>query len=856
MIALAWQNLHGRRRIFLGTFVALAFGVALVTTLGLVLAAASGGTHDGPGRFADAPLIVRTDPDLSAPDSWGSESVAALAEPAPLPSALVARLDDALGAGNVVADRTFAAQTPDGPSGQVGHGWSAAAFGGYRLLPGGSAPTGTDEVVLPAAEGIAVGTRVEVVTATGPAGYLVSGLTAPVFFESAVFFSDAEAARLSPPVDDVVVVYGSQSPQNASAVADTVRRIVGGGGAEQVLAGAAREAANPQAQQDSAELVGVSTLLGLAAGVGGFVAVLVIGSTFAFSVNQRRRELALLRMAGATPGDMRALLRGEALLVGAGSGVAGCGLGLVFAPALARWMVGHALAPASFHIGAGLADLLVLPAAFGIGLVLAVLGVGLAAFRAGRIAPVEALRESRSEPRRRGGGMRWMVLGAMLALAVGACIVGSALILPPSYWAQLAPGLAVAFVSCGLLTLPMLAPRLARTAIAPLARSRGAGAQLVRSSLDTTYRTAATAAPIFVTIGLFCCLWTADTGVRLGAQREAYAQAAASEYVVLPQYGASLGAGAVAQVEAVPGVRAAVLTPTTVYSVPGHNMLIYPSGAPLLPFPAVTVNPAALADGALQLPIVSGSVSDLDDSSIIVDQSWNHGVGDEVTVWLADGARRSFRVAAVMKASIGGAQAVLSDAYSGTALPTMMFVGQAGGVPAGGGAGGSGMGAALAGAVRGQAARVVPTAQWTAYVSDTQATQLREALYVVGGISLLYTGIAVANTLAMSTRRRGRELAVLRLAGATPGQVVRMVAAEGAVVAVVGALLAAAAVGLTALAVRIALAHLVGTLPMALPAAPFLLIAGTCALVALAATLLPARRVLRRSAIRSAAAQD
>ena len=168
----------------------------------------------------------------------------------------------------------------------------------------------------------------------------------------------------------------------------------------------------------------------------------------------------------------------------------------------------------------------------------------------------------------------------------------------------------------------------------------------------------------------------------------------------------------------------------------------------------------------------------------------------------------------------------------------------------------SGMGTALADAVRGQAARVVPTAQWTADVSDTQATQLREALDVVGGISLLYTGIAVANTLAMSTRRRGRELAVLRLAGATPGQVVRMVGAEGALVALVGALLAAAAVGLTALAVRIALAHLAGALPAALPVAPFLLIAGTCALVALAATLLPARRVLRRSAIRSAAAQD
>jgi putative ABC transport system permease protein len=517
MISLARQNLHGRRRMFLGTFVALAFGVALVTTLGLVLAAASGGAHDGPGRFADAPVIVRSDPDLSVPDSWGSTSVAPLAQPDPLPSALVARLEAALGAGNVVADRSFPAQTPSGPSGQVGHGWSAAVFGGYRLLPGGSAPAGPDEVVLPAGEGIAVGSRVTVLTAAGPAGYLVSGLTAPVPFESAVFFSDAEAARLSPPVDDVVV-YSPGAPRNAadtSNLAAAVRQAVGGG--DQVLAGDARAEANPRTQQDAAALVGVSTMLGLAAGVGGFVAVLVIGSTFAFSVNQRRRELALLRLAGTTPGDMRALLRGEALLVGAVSGVAGCGLGLLCAPALARWMVGHALAPASFRIGLGLADLLVLPVAFALGLALAVLGVALAAFRAGRIAPMEALRASRAEPRRRRGPSRWLVPGTVLVLLLGTAIVGSALVLPPSYWAQVAPGLAVTFVAAGLLMLPWAAPWLARAATAPPARSRGAGVQLVRASLETTYRTAATAAPIFLTIGLFCCLWTAETEVQSGA---------------------------------------------------------------------------------------------------------------------------------------------------------------------------------------------------------------------------------------------------------------------------------------------------------------------------------------------------
>ncbi|KOG86873.1 hypothetical protein ADK38_28595, partial [Streptomyces varsoviensis] len=68
----------------------------------------------------------------------------------------------------------------------------------------------------------------------------------------------------------------------------------------QVLTGDARRAADPRAKEDADAVVGVSSLLGLAAGVAAFVSVCVIASTFSYSVVQRRRELALLRLAGAT----------------------------------------------------------------------------------------------------------------------------------------------------------------------------------------------------------------------------------------------------------------------------------------------------------------------------------------------------------------------------------------------------------------------------------------------------------------------------------------------------------------------------------------------------------------------------
>src|SRR5260370_5537819 len=59
------------------------------------------------------------------------------------------------------------------------------------------------------------------------------------------------------------------------------------------------------------------------AAVSAFVAVFVVASTFGFAVTQRRRELALLRLAGATPAQVRRMLLAEALITGLAAGAAG-----------------------------------------------------------------------------------------------------------------------------------------------------------------------------------------------------------------------------------------------------------------------------------------------------------------------------------------------------------------------------------------------------------------------------------------------------------------------------------------------------------------------------------------------------
>src|SRR5687768_15313499 len=59
---------------------------------------------------------------------------------------------------------------------------------------------------------------------------------------------------------------------------------------------------------------GAVALLGMTVGLAAFVAIFIVSSTFAFTVAQRRRDLALLRLTGAGRRQVRTLLVGEALL--------------------------------------------------------------------------------------------------------------------------------------------------------------------------------------------------------------------------------------------------------------------------------------------------------------------------------------------------------------------------------------------------------------------------------------------------------------------------------------------------------------------------------------------------------------
>ncbi|WP_156520402.1 FtsX-like permease family protein, partial [Rhodococcus sp. EPR-157] len=73
---------------------------------------------------------------------------------------------------------------------------------------------------------------------------------------------------------------------------------------------------------------GANTLTGMTVMLGAFLTVFVVASTIGFAVDQRRHDLATLRIAGVTAGQIRRLLLGEALLVAVVGAVLGAVLGL------------------------------------------------------------------------------------------------------------------------------------------------------------------------------------------------------------------------------------------------------------------------------------------------------------------------------------------------------------------------------------------------------------------------------------------------------------------------------------------------------------------------------------------------
>ncbi|WP_153536701.1 FtsX-like permease family protein [Actinomadura macrotermitis] len=718
------------------TFVALALGVGLMATMGLALASAlTSNAGAAPKRYPGAPVVVES----QVPPGAG------------LQPELVARLSQL---GKAVPDHVFYAQIQDGP--QVGRSWPAAAYGPYRIVAG-RAPAG-DEVLVAGAPHVRVGERVPVLMADGPRSYRVSGTATGG--EPAVFFAESAAARLSPQVNALIV----------HAPIERVRAAAG----YDVQVRPGRDATGDDPLGDT------EILLGMSGGVAGFVAVFVVASTSAFAVAQRRRELALLRLAGATPRQVRWLLTREALVTGLAASVLGCAVAPFCAPLLGGALVDHGLAPRGYAVTTTWWPLLT---AFATGLTVSLLGVRAAARRAGRIRPAEALREAALEHRM----SPWRWLAGLAVLGTGLWMLVQTAVADPAAAAnrkQFLPTIMLLIWGVALLA-PVVVPPVARLATWPLTWARGAVALVVRENARTSARrTATAAAPVLVTLGLTAAL-LGTTATVTAAKDDTLRARHPGAYVVVPAGTPGLNREVVRRVRALPGARTVTRVPT---AVDGYDAM---------------------------------GTEGLDDGSIAVTGEWHRRVGDRVDVRLADGTRKSLTVTQVRRPRLNDDEVLVSLANAGDGLAESIDVTLPGGKPA------------LEGAVRGLGAKVVAKDAWLARASTESNRYSRLGMLVVLGIALLYCAIAIAATLMMARA----DHSALRLIGATRRQVRRLVVAEALVVVLIGAVLAALVTALGLGGLWAALATLDGPAPaIVVPWGPVAGVLALCALIAAAAS--------------------
>lgn len=840
LVRLALATVRARWVSFTGSLLALAAGVALVTTAGAAINAA-GAAGSGPSlRFAQADLLIQADPQRRTAEGYRPT----LADAPPLPADLVARVAVVPGVRSVVADRRFpvaVAFRTDGYRPWRGHGWSSAALTPYRLVAG-RAPAAPGEVVLPAGAGAAMGARLRLGPPSGAGEYTVVGLVAgpETTGERPVFFADDTAVAVSgqPGRVDVIAIHataGRPPAQLAAAVRDTLA-----GEQVRVLTGDAMRLADDDPRR--AALDQLSMLLGMLAGLAVFVAVFVVSSTFAYAVAQRRREFALLRTIGLSRRRVARLVRTEALLVGLGAAIAGVLLAVPASVPLARVLVATGTAPPGFTVPVRI-GVFGWPAAIGIalGVMVALAGAGSAVRRASRVSPLEALREVLVEPRVMTRA-RW--IAGTIALAVGGGMLALLPLAPGDGRLALALLVSLPLVTAAALLAPVFAGRLAAAVPATAAAAARAGtkaaragtnagqagtkgaragamAYLARANLRVAVRrTASVAAPMLVTVGVGASL-LGVTGVLVAASAADARDRYSAPLVVLPTGGAGLSQPALVRVAGVPGVAATVpLIQTTVHVV-AHR--------------AVRSTTATGVDGTrthdvLRLGRVDGDPGNLRGDAVAVARgqaaSLGWRLGDQVPVVLADGQAVRLRVVALFDGSqLGGGillPAEVARAHDPRPEPDAALVTVTPGADPRTVAGD------LRQALAAQGATALPTSAWLARSADAQRAGMRLGAEILAGVALAYTLLAVVNTVLMAAGSRTGEFGRLRLAGAWRRQVLAMVSWEATGVTAVGVGLGALVTTVTVVGAWLALRATVPGTPLTVPWAELGVLAATC----------------------------
>ncbi|TME45840.1 MAG: FtsX-like permease family protein [Chloroflexi bacterium] len=696
--------------------------------------------------------------------------------------------------------------------------------GGRLPHPGSASEVAIDQALAPAMTGragkpLAIGSRIQIITSTGPDQYRVVGFTSgtsggPAFTRSAVFVDDAAmlgtfrlglrtplvALRLLPGVSPVTVAAEVQH-----RLGQTVTAAEPGGAGLAPLA-------------DLRPLLVLVTLLSVIIGAG------VTANSGALAVLERRRDIGLLRAAGASSRQVFRLFAAESITVAACGIPAGVGIGIALGALLSSHYAAADLPATGLALGAG-----EIVAAIVAGFGAAVVGGMIPAVVAGRLPVLEALRFRPAAERQR-APLAFAILAPIALLVAAICFAATSSGL-------VALGVALFLLGVGL-ALPIVVPVLARalawisSPLAPVARVAAGGLQRTRN------RTALTAAGLSVSVATAVAISVLTAG----------ALTASDGWVSRLFVGDTVITSAVTQSDAVAGAiqgspTVQLATPLRIFTEPvaGTSLAIAAID------PAVYETRGGLdvltPDRKAALASLENGPEFLAPQPLAAASGWT--VGTQLPVQTESGVVY-FTIAGIVSHSFpagdGGESLVMANDLAGTyfgatasGFDDLVVVSQ-----------GSPQGVEAVAATYGLQA--VPV--------DSIAQAARDALQhsiglllVLAIVSVTIAMLAVVNTLVVNARQRTRELALLRAVGLSHKQAVRLVLAEAGLLAATATLIGVAAGCIIALPMLRASASPGFDPAFAFPAATAIALVLAIVAAALLAALGPARRAASASVL-------
>jgi putative ABC transport system permease protein len=513
----------------------------------------------------------------------------------------------------------------------------------------------------------------------------------------------------------------------------------------------------------------------------GFIAILVgaflIFNTFSITVAQRTRELALLRMLGASRRQVLASVLGEALLLGTLGALLGLFAGFGFAQAInALFAAVGADLPSTDSVIKSRTVIVCLVT----GVVVTMIGALGPALRATRVAPIEALREGAAPPRRTFGSRIAPYLAGLLILAGAGLVTAGLLSEGGDGTAKMlsAAGGAIVLVLGVALLSPALVKPAARIVAMPFTRTTKLVGRLAQENATRNPgRTAVTAAALMIGLAVVLFVTVFANGLREQAT-EILEQTFAGDLVVQHEDGFStFPAPAADAVAAAPGV-AAVSTikaaEAKLVGAPGDtfgNGVQFETLGAVYNFDWVEGSDDLLAGlGAGDVLLEEGTAEKI--GAKAGERVRVRGVREQA--FTVRGVYRDNGILVGFALPMAGFDAIFEEPRIVAALVDLEKGADSGAVDA----------------------ALKPFPEATSRDREEQEKEITDQIgqilllfYALLAMSVFISAVGIVNTLTLSIHERTRELGLLRAVGMTRRDVRRMVRYESVITAAFGAVL-------------------------------------------------------------------